>query len=126
MKGANLATEFVVMTATKNAEPVTVSPSMYEALDRDYNNFKNCELISCHEFETDWPSWEMHPEGDEVVVLMSGAVTFRLQLDEGEQSVELSKPGDYVIVPRGVWHTAKINIVSKMIFVTPGENTQCK
>ena len=126
MSCTNLATKFVVMTGGKTAEKIAVSPSMYEELDRDYNNFKNCELIALHEFNGDWPCWEVHPMGDEVVVLISGAVDFVLQFDEGEQTVELSLPGDYVIVPRGVWHTAKMSVLSKILFVTPGENTQCR
>ncbi len=46
-----------------------------------------------------------------------------LKKDGEESSVELLGPGAFVIVPRGIWHTAKINEPTSMMFVTPGEGT---
>ena len=43
---------------------------------------------------------------------------------EGEDVVTLSEPGYYVIVPRGVWHTARVREPTQMLFVTPGEGTE--
>jgi len=58
--------------------------------------------------------------------LMSGKATFVLQREEGEELISLSKPGEYLIVPQGVWHTAKISDSTKVLFITPGEGTQNK
>ena len=48
--------------------------------------------------------------------------------DEGgrHRSVWLSNSGDFVIVPKGVWHTAKVATPTSMVFVTPGERTQVR
>jgi len=77
------------------------------------------------EFEcaSDWPTWEMHPHGDEVIYLLSGDVT--LQLDDGSAvtSVPIAGRGA-VVVPRGVWHTAKVHAPSRMLFATLGKATQ--
>lgn len=43
---------------------------------------------------------EMHPDGDEVLHLVSGRVRVELELPDGERTVELG-PGDGLVVPRG-------------------------
>ncbi|QOY94124.1 cupin domain-containing protein [Massilia sp. UMI-21] len=79
-------------------------------------------LISEFAFTQDWPNWEMHPQGDEFVYLLSGAV--ELQLDRGAEveKIVLEASGA-VVVPRGVWHTAKVRAPSRMLHVTRGEGT---
>jgi mannose-6-phosphate isomerase-like protein (cupin superfamily) len=119
----NLAETFVVLTPDKVAGTVLNTPTVFEDLDRAYGNFKNHELIALFEFREDWPSWEIHPNGDEIVVLLSGSATFVLKLADGKREIALSEPGDSVIVPRGVWHTARIDAPAKMLFITPGEGT---
>jgi mannose-6-phosphate isomerase-like protein (cupin superfamily) len=119
----NLAEEFVVLTPDKVAGTVTNTPAVFEELDRLYGDFKNHELIALFEFQQDWPSWEIHPNGDEVVVLLAGSATFVLRLEDGKREIVLRGPGDSVIVPRGVWHTARIDTPTRMLFITPGEGT---
>ena len=125
-KTQSIEREFVVLNADKRARIELFDSTLYERLDQEYNGFKGCELISCYEFSTDWPTWEIHPNGDEIVILLSGSVTFILQLGDREKSVFLDTMGSYVIVPKNVWHTAKINVTTKMLFITPGEGTQNK
>jgi mannose-6-phosphate isomerase-like protein (cupin superfamily) len=81
-------------------------------------------LISSLSFEADWPTWEIHPAGDELVCLLEGAVTLVLEVRGGERRVELTEPGSFVVVPRGTWHTAKVRRPSRMLFLTPGEGTE--
>jgi oxalate decarboxylase/phosphoglucose isomerase-like protein (cupin superfamily) len=68
----------------------------------------------------------MHPAGDEVVVLLSGAAEMVLDRGDGKETVSLRQPGSFVIVPKGTWHTARIAEPTSMLFVTPGEGTQNK
>ena len=46
---------------------------------------------------------ERHPNGDEIVHIVDGAVTFHIMTDAGPQSHAL-KAGMVVIVPQGAWH----------------------
>ncbi len=80
-------------------------------------------LISEFAFTDDWPTWEMHPEGDEFVYLLSGAVELHLEQGDGIQTIALRGSGA-VVVPRGVWHTAKVREPSRMLHVTRGAGTQ--
>lgn len=80
-------------------------------------------LISEFAFTQDWPTWEMHPQGDEFVYLLSGAVDLLLDRGDRVETVSLDGSGA-VVVPRGVWHTAKLRLPSRMLHVTRGEGTQ--
>jgi mannose-6-phosphate isomerase-like protein (cupin superfamily) len=124
MSVLDLASTFVVLQPDKSAVPVTVTPTIWDELDRRFDEFKGRVLVSCFGFEGDWDTWEMHPAGDELVCLLSGRASFEF---EGRGTVaELSVPGSFVIVPRGTWHTAHTDVPTKMLFVTPGEGTQNK
>lgn len=62
---------------------------------------------------------ERHDDGDEVLVLVSGAVTVELETDGGTEGVDVS-PGHAVVVPRGVWHRVVVRQRSHIVFLTPG------
>lgn len=75
-------------------------------------------------FERDWPTWEMHPKGEEVVVLLAGACSFLLELPGGVERLELDRVGAFAFVPRGIWHTALVPRGCRLLFITPGEGTE--
>ena len=81
-------------------------------------------LVSQHTFTEDWPSWEMHPLGDELVVCTSGEMVLHQEFPDGGRSNVKLRPGEYVINPPGVWHIADVKNTATAIFVTAGEGTQ--
>nr|WP_136249458.1 cupin domain-containing protein [Ningiella ruwaisensis] len=122
----SLFTDFVVVKPDQTSKIESADPMLYERLETDYKGFKGCQLVSCYEFEKDWDIWEMHPKGDEIVVLMSGKASLFFETDTDTSEMLLSKPGDFSIVPKNTWHTAKIFTPSRLMFITPGEGTQTK
>jgi uncharacterized cupin superfamily protein len=72
-----------------------------------------------------WDSWERHPAGDEIVVLLSGRVDLVQDVDGAARVVEL-RPGQAVMNPAGVWHTARVHEPGLALFVTPGRGTEAK
>jgi len=62
---------------------------------------------------------EMHPDGDEILVLLSGSVTVVLEDASPPRRVALS-PGQALVVPRGVWHRVLLDEPSRILHVTPG------
>ena len=71
----------------------------------------------------DWPTWEKHPAGDEIVYMLSGAMELVLKFPSGDRTVSLTAMKG-VVVPRGIWHTAKVLESGKTLFITPGAGTQ--
>jgi len=123
-RAKNLLETFAVLKPGLGVDTVDVTPSLYADLDADYAAFRGHLLISSHEFNGDWPTWERHPAGDEIVMLLSGAVTLVLKTESGEESVSLDAPGAFVVVPRNTWHTARVSAPARMLFITPGEGTE--
>lgn len=81
-------------------------------------------LVTTHRFTESWDSWEVHPEGDEVVLCLTGAITLHQEFPDG-QLVEIALgAGDYAINPPGVWHTADVAEPAEVLFITAGWGTQ--
>jgi mannose-6-phosphate isomerase-like protein (cupin superfamily) len=93
-------------------------PSELDAFDKGW-------LISEYTFTQDWPTWEMHPHGDEFVYLLAGRVELLLERGSEVERITLDGSGA-VVVPRGVWHTAKVHQSSRMLHVTRGEGTETR
>jgi mannose-6-phosphate isomerase-like protein (cupin superfamily) len=81
-------------------------------------------LVSLYDFTTGWDSWEMHPDGDEVVVCVAGAITLIQEHPDGRLHSETLEAGQYLINPAGVWHTADVPQAATVLFVTAGRGTQ--
>ncbi len=127
MKRVNqIEEDFVVLSPDKKASIEHADETLYDRLDENYNSFIGHELVSSYEFESDWSSWEVHPHGDEVVLLISGEVEFILATEPSETCITLSEQGQYLVVPKGIWHTARTKRKAKLLFITPGQGTQHK
>lgn len=87
-----------------------------DALGRDW-------LVSEFSFDADWPSWEMHPEGDELVYLLAGDMEFHFETPAGGVAHRLRGRGA-LVVPRGTWHTARALAPSRVLFMTLGAGTR--
>jgi hypothetical protein len=81
-------------------------------------------LMSAFSFSANWPSWERHPAGEELVMLLSGSAMLLLEEASGERALLLDTVGSYVLVPQGVWHTAKTTQPTTLLFLTSGAGTE--
>ena len=80
-------------------------------------------LINYVRFTQSWDSWEVHPNGHEVVLCISGKMTLHQELVDGTKRSVTIGPGEYVINDPGVWHTADIETEATALFITAGEGT---
>lgn len=62
---------------------------------------------------------EMHPDGDELLFLLSGRVDVVLE-DGGKHQTIPVGPGEAVVVPRAVWHRVVLRESSHVLHITPG------
>jgi hypothetical protein len=79
-------------------------------------------LISEFVCAENWTNWEMHPHGDEFVYLLDGDIELLLELPLGTTFTRITGTGAHII-PRGIWHTAKVFAPSRMLFATWGKGT---
>lgn len=65
---------------------------------------------------------EMHADGDEVLYLIRGRANV-VFLDSPEDDIEM-RPGDGLVVPKGVWHRVDILEPCQIVYVTPGPRNE--
>ena len=82
-------------------------------------------LVSYFEQTASWDTWERHPAGEELVVLVSGRVDLFQEIDGEVVKVELT-PGMAVVNPRNVWHTADVHEPGHALFITAGRDTEVR
>ena len=70
----------------------------------------------------DWKTWERHPLGDEIVIILEGAGEFIQQQHDTEIRITVG-PGDTVVNPAGVWHTADVREPIRAVYMTPCPGT---
>ncbi|MCW5837145.1 MAG: cupin domain-containing protein [Labilithrix sp.] len=79
-------------------------------------------LVSVAESTEDWPVWEVHPAGDEVVVVLKGRAELVQDFDGALRTVVLG-PNDAVVNPAGVPHTANVIEPFTALYITPCPGT---
>ncbi len=122
---ANLNSTFLRLRPDCSVEKLPFDDTFWPRLmSGKLGSFHHEYLVTTATYGSNWPSWEQHPNGDEIVCLLSGAVTFILELPDGNQKVQLSRVGDFAFVPQGVWHTAEVSVQSTLLFITAGEGTR--
>jgi len=106
-------------------QPAFTGMDWYAAYgERTAADGKEGRLVSMYDFSTSWDSWEMHPEGDELVVCLSGEITLIQEYPDGRLHSETLLAGQYIVNPAGVWHTADVSQPASALFVTAGMGTQ--
>ena len=128
MAGARkLADSFIHLGLGASAVPQPPFGGMawYEAYGaRHASDGREGRLVSEHTFTEEWPSWEMHPHGAEVVICTAGEMVLTQEFPDGRAEQTTLGAGDYAINPPGVWHIADVTDRATAIFITAGEGTE--
>lgn len=122
-----LDTQFIHLGpgATAVAQPDFTGGEWYEGYGaRHDHEGADGRLVSQFHFTADWDSWEMHPQGHEVVVCLAGQMTLHQEHADGSTSTVTIGPGEYAINPPGCWHTADVHGEATGLFITPGLGTE--
>lgn len=98
------------------------------AVDADFWSKRVAELppgrlVSLFELSADWTSWEMHPEDDELIMMLTGRASLILE-DAGAATTQPLEAGAFSIAPKGVWHTMDVLEKGRALFITAGAGTQ--
>lgn len=112
--------------ASAIVEPAFSGIDWYQAYGaRHADDGREGRLVSMHSFDAPWGSWEMHPEGSELVVCTDGEMTLVQEID-GQEVRTVLRAGEYAINDAGVWHTADVQEHATALFVTAGMGTQVR
>lgn len=119
----DLATTYVHLWDDGAGAVVEVVPEFWQELMAGKRRYPG-RLMLLHFIEKDTPHWEMHPAGEELIFLLSGAVDVVLNDGNAERSIELRTDAPCLLMPRGVWHRFVVVEPGDVLFVTAGEGTR--
>jgi len=122
----DLSSTFIHLADGGSAEPVEVTRSLW----RGSAGGRRCDrLVGTFDFASsrDLHSTmqEMHPEADEVLFLVSGAIDVVLGDGDEERSIPLGA-GEAAIVPRGVWHRLVMRSPGRLLFINSRTGMQSR
>lgn len=114
------------LRATAITEPAfTGSMDWYAGyVERHHSDGVEGRLVSMFTFKDSWDMWEMHPNGAEVVLCLSGSMTLHQERPDGSKQSLVLGPGEYAINEPGTWHTADVIDQAAALFITAGAGTQ--
>lgn len=121
----DLTKNYLSLGKTGEIKQIAGGDQFWSLPGEEIEKFGKDWLITEFYFDEDWKSWEMHPNGEEIVYLLSGAMDLILETDGERQTIELRSKG-LVIVPRGTWHTGKVFAPSNVLVITRGEETDVR
>lgn len=118
----DLDSTYVQLRDGPDAIAIPVTPDFWQRIG-ERPDLHEGRLVTVSRQTADWPHWEMHPAGEEIVYLLAGAMDLILDEPGGERAVAL-RAGRAVIVPRGIWHRAIVREPGAALFITRGAGTQ--
>ncbi|MPY94091.1 MAG: cupin domain-containing protein [Acidimicrobiia bacterium] len=120
----DLTTTYVRLDAEGGALPLVVDEDFWaDVMAGRSTAIDSGTLVGAFPYGADWDQSEVHPAGDELVVLLEGRIDLILERDDGDERLAL-EAGKAVLVPRGVWHRAEVHTPGVALHVTPGAGTQ--
>ena len=112
---------YLHVTADGRARPIEVDSRFWSHTVQELGAGR---LLTAFRCDRDWDHWEMHPAGDEVVIVLSGSCDFVLDHPELGERRTLLSAGRMLVVPGGIWHRLEVIAPVELLLLTAGEGTQ--
>jgi mannose-6-phosphate isomerase-like protein (cupin superfamily) len=119
-----LGANFIQLSDDADATPVPVGADFWERIAKR-RDLQEGRLLTFFHLGSGNVHWEMHPAGDEILCLISGATAVVLEEGKTRRRVEL-KAGEAFIVPRGVWHCFEVSEPGDLLAITRGAGTEVR
>ena len=82
-------------------------------------------LVMMFTFRESSSTWEVHPQGEELVVCTRGSLVLHQEIDGVVRSTTING-GEAMINPPGIWHTIDVDAPATAMFITPGVGTEVR
>jgi len=121
-KSFDLASTYVHLQPNDGAKVMKVGPRFWATIEQR-TDLDDGRLMGTVPQKKDWPHWERHPAGDEILTLLSGELVMILDTKPRAKRVPF-KAGQTFVVPKGIWHRAEVKKKGVLMFITPGAGTE--
>ena len=116
------STTYLCLAPSGAATAIEVTPDFWPTIGQRQELVEG-RLVAAFACTTDWKHWEMHPHGEEILVLLAGKLTMVFEEGGAERLVELEE-GRACVVPRGIWHRVIVRAPGKLLGITYGRGTE--
>lgn len=113
---------YVHLDTGPDATPIPVDEQFWATIN-DRDDLARGRLVMASVVAADWTSWEMHPDGDEVIQVNDGVVRISIEVD-GVVSPTVVHAPNFVVMPAGRWHTMDVVEAARVVTITWGAGTQ--
>lgn len=107
------------------ATPVPVGPDFWQRI-AERRELHEGRLLTYFHLGPGNVHWEMHPAGEEILILVSGKTAILLEEPHGRQRRVQLGAGEAFIVPRGTWHAFEVAEPGELLAITPGAGTEVR
>ena len=121
----DLTSTYTLLHSTGEVERVTGGYNFQQIPRMVQNRIGKHWLLSKHYYSSDWTEWVMHPACDELIYLLSGSMSILLDYGKHRSVVSLHS-NDVTTIPRGVWHTVKIQTPCEVLEISRNLDTKRK
>ena len=120
-----MASTYTLLHANGEVERVSGLNELQEVPRTTKDRIGKHWLLSKRHYKKNWSDWVMHPACDEVIYVLTGSMSVYLDFGK-EQSVISLKTNDVATIPRGVWHTIKIQTPCEVLEISRNLDTKHK
>lgn len=120
-RGLDLQHTYVVLRDGGSTETLDYTPDFWDTADQR-EELRSGRLVAVFPYVEDWPSWRMHSQADELLVLLSGVVDLVLDTEHGPETISL-RGNEACLVPAGTWHRAIVHEPGTVLQLTRGQGT---
>jgi mannose-6-phosphate isomerase-like protein (cupin superfamily) len=122
MDAFDLSRTYLCLAPSGSATTMDVTPDFWPTIGQRQELVEG-RLVAAFPCKADWRHWEMHPHGEEILVLLGGRLTMVFEEGASERQVELEQ-GRACVVPRGVWHRVIVREPGTLLGITYGRGTE--
>lgn len=119
----DLGSTFVHLSREGSLEPIRPTASFWSSGSAYHRVIAAFDFSSPADLHASMQ--EVHPEADELVVVLSGAIDLVIQEGDEETRVSLDA-GQAAIVPRGAWHRLVMREPGRLLFVNSRAGMQTR
>jgi mannose-6-phosphate isomerase-like protein (cupin superfamily) len=107
----------------KAHDPVAIANSRDPFDFHEFASFNNASFAVFRGDGVEASDWEIHRDTDEFLFVVQGSVTVEILTDDASTDIALAA-GQFVVVPKGLWHRHR-NVVDLVeMYFTPGQSEQ--
>lgn len=118
----DLADTYVHLENGPGVNIVPVGPDFWSTID-DRDDLAVGRLVMAGDVTDDWDIWEMHPAGDELILVTAGRVRVHTEREGRVATTAVGAP-HLVVMSAGTWHTLDVIEPARVVTVTSGAGTE--